>query len=36
VGLAFEAQIIDHVPREPHDVPLHHVVTEAAIYRAPD
>lgn len=35
VGLAFECQILDHVPREPHDVPLHHVVTEAAIYRAP-
>jgi 5-formyltetrahydrofolate cyclo-ligase len=36
IGLAFECQIIDHVPREPHDAPLHYVVTEAAIYRAPD
>jgi 5-formyltetrahydrofolate cyclo-ligase len=36
IGLAFECQIIDHVPRESHDAPLHHVVTEAAIYRAAD
>jgi 5-formyltetrahydrofolate cyclo-ligase len=36
IGLAFECQVIDHVPREPHDAPLHYVVTEAAIYRAPD
>ena len=36
IGLAFECQIVDHVPRDPHDVPLHHVVTEAAIYRAAD
>ncbi|HEX5061643.1 MAG TPA: 5-formyltetrahydrofolate cyclo-ligase, partial [Kofleriaceae bacterium] len=36
IGLAFECQIIEHVPREPHDAALHYVVTEAAIYRAPD
>ena len=36
IGLAFECQIIDHVPRDPHDAPLHYVVTEAATYRAPD
>jgi 5-formyltetrahydrofolate cyclo-ligase len=36
IGLAFECQVIDHVPRDPHDAPLHYVVTEAAIYRAPD
>jgi 5-formyltetrahydrofolate cyclo-ligase len=36
IGLAFECQIIEHVPREPHDAPLHYVVTEAAVYRAPD
>lgn len=36
IGLAFECQIIERVPREPHDAPLHYVVSEAAIYRAPD
>ena len=36
IGLAFECQIIEHVPRDPHDAPLHYVVSEAAIYRAPD
>jgi len=36
IGLAFECQIVEHVPREPHDAALHYVVTEAAIYRAPD
>lgn len=36
IGLAFECQIIDHVPRDPHDASLHYVVTETAIYRAPD
>lgn len=36
IGLAFECQIIDAVPRDPHDASLHYVVTEAAIYRAPD
>jgi 5-formyltetrahydrofolate cyclo-ligase len=36
IGLSFECQIIDHVPRESHDAPLHYVVTEAAIYRAAD
>jgi 5-formyltetrahydrofolate cyclo-ligase len=35
IGLAFECQIIEHVPHEPHDATLHYVVTEAAIYRAP-
>lgn len=36
IGLAFECQILDAVPRDAHDVPLQYVVTEAAIYRAPD
>jgi 5-formyltetrahydrofolate cyclo-ligase len=35
VGLAFDCQLIDHVPREPHDALLHHVVTELAIYDSP-
>jgi 5-formyltetrahydrofolate cyclo-ligase len=33
IGLAFEAQLIDEVMREPHDVALHVIVTEAASYR---
>ena len=36
IGLAFECQMIEHVPRDPHDAVLHYVVTEAAIYRAAD
>lgn len=36
IGLAFECQLVDHVPRDPHDASLHYVVTEAAVYRAPD
>lgn len=36
IGLAFECQIIERVARDPHDAPLHYVVSEAAIYRAPD
>ena len=31
VGLAFAAQELEHIPREPHDVPLDAVVTEAGI-----
>ena len=33
VGYAFAVQEIEHVPREPHDVPLDAVVTEAGITR---
>jgi 5-formyltetrahydrofolate cyclo-ligase len=36
IGLAFECQILEHVPREAHDAVLHYVVSEAAIYRAQD
>ncbi len=32
IGLAFECQVVDEVAREPHDAPLHYVVTEAATY----
>jgi 5-formyltetrahydrofolate cyclo-ligase len=32
LGLAFECQLVDHIPHEVHDVRLHHVITEAAIY----
>ena len=32
VGLAFEGQLIERVPREPHDVALHIIITEVATY----
>jgi 5-formyltetrahydrofolate cyclo-ligase len=32
IGLAFELQLIDRVPRDAHDVALHAVITEAATY----
>lgn len=31
IGLAFAAQELDHIPREPHDVPLDAIVTEAGV-----
>ncbi|KQX40469.1 hypothetical protein ASD04_07570 [Devosia sp. Root436] len=31
IGLAFAAQELDRIPREPHDVPLDAVVTEAGV-----
>jgi len=34
IGLAFECQIVESVPHDPHDIRLHYVVTEAAVYRA--
>lgn len=34
IGLAFECQVLDRVERDPHDVVLHHVVTEVASYRS--
>lgn len=34
VGLAFDAQLVDSVPSEPHDVPMHWVVAESAALRA--
>ena len=33
VGLAFECQVVDHVPAEAHDVRLHAVISEQATYR---
>jgi 5-formyltetrahydrofolate cyclo-ligase len=35
IGVAFECQLVDEVPREPHDARVHYVVTEATAYRAP-
>ena len=32
IGVAFECQIIDGVPREPHDAQLHLIITEASTY----
>jgi 5-formyltetrahydrofolate cyclo-ligase len=34
IGLAFECQLVDHVPHDPHDALVHYVVTETSIYRA--
>ncbi|WP_137153080.1 5-formyltetrahydrofolate cyclo-ligase [Devosia sp. FKR38] len=31
IGLAFAAQELDHIPREPHDVPLDAIITEAGV-----
>lgn len=33
IGVAFECQLTDEVPRDPHDEHLHHVITETATYR---
>jgi 5-formyltetrahydrofolate cyclo-ligase len=32
IGLAFECQLIEQVPREPHDVALHIIITEVATH----
>lgn len=32
VGLAFECQLVDELPAEPHDVRMHAVITEVAVY----
>lgn len=34
VALAFECQLVGHVPVEPHDVRVHKVITEKAAYEA--
>jgi len=34
LGLAFEQQRIDHLPAEPHDVPMRAVITDAGTYQA--
>lgn len=33
IGLAFECQLVERVPRDPHDAQLHYVVTETAVHR---
>lgn len=32
VGLAFESQLVERVPLDAHDLPVHHLATEAALY----
>lgn len=31
IGLAYEFQVVNEVPREPHDIPVHQIVTENRI-----
>lgn len=31
IGIAFNCQEVDHVPDEPHDVPLHEILTESGL-----
>lgn len=35
IALAYESQLFDDLPREPHDAPVGIVVTERAVYHAP-
>ena len=34
VGFAYETQVVERLPRERHDVPMHAVVTEAGVRRS--
>lgn len=36
IGLAFECQLVEQVPLLAHDVPMHMVITESAVYRCPE
>jgi 5-formyltetrahydrofolate cyclo-ligase len=33
IGLAFDLQLVRALPREPHDIPLHALVTETRLFR---
>ncbi len=33
IGIAFECQVIDHVPRDPHDVPMSFLITEVVTHQ---
>lgn len=35
IGVAFSCQLVPHLPQEPHDQPVHLVVTEHGVHRAP-
>jgi len=32
IGLAFECQLVDHVPRDPHDIAMNLIITEIATH----
>jgi 5-formyltetrahydrofolate cyclo-ligase len=32
IGLAFECQLVDHIARESHDIPVNYIITEVATY----
>ncbi len=32
IGIAFDCQLVDHVPRDPHDVPMNIIITEVATH----
>ncbi len=32
IGLAFECQLVDHIAREAHDIPVNYIITEVATY----
>ena len=34
IGVAFSCQLVPHLPQEPHDQPVHLVVTERSVHRA--
>jgi 5-formyltetrahydrofolate cyclo-ligase len=34
IGFAFDSQMIEHMPEDPHDVPMAAVVTESHVWRA--
>lgn len=36
IGMAWSVQLADRLPLEPHDRPLHYVVTEAQLFEKPD
>jgi len=33
IGMCYQAQLVDRIPEEPHDVPMAAVVTEAGVWR---
>jgi 5-formyltetrahydrofolate cyclo-ligase len=32
IAIAFECQLVDHIAREAHDIPVHYIITEVATY----
>jgi 5-formyltetrahydrofolate cyclo-ligase len=33
IGLAFDCQMVDSIPVEPHDVRMHYLITESGVYK---